>query len=331
MTKLMIVGEAWGKDEEAAGQPFVGASGRLLNQMLSMAGIDREECYVTNVLNLRPRPSNDIKNCCGPKADGIPSMPALSPGKYLRKEYEGELARLYAEVEKISPNLVLAFGATAAWAFLRTSGISKIRGSTAESYRGVKVLPTYHPAAIMRDWTLRPIVIADLHKAKREQEFPEVRRPQREVWLEPTLIDIGKFVQLYADNTCCVDIETIGDMITCVGIAPSTSISIVIPFFDPTKPGKNYWPTAREEYLAWGWIKFICERWPTVFQNGMYDIHFLWRTMGIRVLNAVEDTMLLHHALQPELEKGLGFLGSIYTDEASWKLMRKSATAKREE
>lgn len=331
MTKLMIVGEAWGKDEEAEGRPFVGASGRLLNQLLSMVGIDREECYVTNVLNLRPRPTNDIKNCCGPKAEGVPQMPAVVSGKYLRGEYASELARLYAEVEAVCPNLIIAFGGTASWALLRTTGISKIRGSTAEGFNGIKVLPTYHPAAVMRDWTLRPIVIADLHKAKREQEFPEVRRPQREVWLEPTLIDIEKFVQLFAGARCCVDIETIGDMITCVGIAPDPQTAIVIPFFDPTKPGKNYWEHINLEIGAWTWIRWICERWPTVFQNGMYDIHFLWRTMGIRVMHAVEDTMLLHHALQPELEKGLGFLGSIYTDEASWKLMRKSATAKREE
>lgn len=334
MTKLMIVGEAWGKDEEAVGQPFVGASGRLLNQMLAIAGIDREECYVTNVLNLRPRPSNDIKNCCGPKTDGCVGMPAVSPGKYLRAEFAGELERLYSEVKTASPNLILAFGATAAWAFLRTSGISKIRGSTAEGFNGVKILPTYHPAAIMRDWTLRPIVIADLHKAKREQEFSEVRRPRRDVWVEPTILDIQNFFDVSDIGNSplvSVDIETIGDMITCVGITPRTDMSIVIPFFDPTKPDKNYWPDIKLEIGAWEAVRWVCENRPTLFQNGMYDIHFLWRTMGIRVLNAAEDTMLLHHALQPELQKGLGFMGSIYTDEASWKLMRKSATAKREE
>lgn len=327
---IMIVGEAWGKEEEQEQRPFVGASGRLLNQMLSMAGIRREDCYVTNVLNLRPKPSNDIKNCCGPKATGVVGMPAVQTGKYLRAEYQGELDRLYDEVRHVKPNLILAFGGTAAWAFLKTSGISKIRGSTAESPWG-KVLPTFHPAAVMRDYSLRPIVISDLHKAKREAEFPEVRRPQREVWIEPTLDDIEKFVQLYAGATVCIDIETIGDMITCVGIGADTQTALVIPFFDPTKPDKNYWSTKEEERQAWTWVRWICERWPTVFQNGMYDIHFLWRTMGIRVLRAEEDTMLLHHALQPEMNKGLGFLGSIYTDEASWKLMRKTATAKREE
>jgi uracil-DNA glycosylase len=329
---LMIVGEAWGKDEEAEQRPFVGASGRLLNSLLSMAGIRREDCYVTNVLNLRPKPSNDIKNCCGPKTQGVLGMPAISAGKYLRAEFQNELDRLYSEVKKEQPNLILALGTTAAWAFLKTSGISKIRGSTAESPFG-KVLPTYHPAAILRDYSLRPIVVADLHKAAREQHFSEVRRPFREVWIEPNLADIGHFFTDYVWGAPIIslDIETVGDMITCVGLAPSVDRSIVIPFFDPTKPGKNYWSTVEEERVAWRFIQAVCERKRTLFQNGMYDIHFLWRTMGIKVLQAEEDTMLLHHALQPEMSKGLGFLGSIYTDEASWKLMRKSATAKREE
>ena len=68
-----------------------------------------------------------------------------------------------------------------------------------------------------------------------------------------------------------------------------------------------------------------------VGQNFLFDIHFLWRTVGITVPNATDDTMLLHHALQPEMEKGLGFLGSIYTREPSWKVMRKTGTTKRED
>jgi hypothetical protein len=60
-------------------------------------------------------------------------------------------------------------------------------------------------------------------------------------------------------------------------------------------------------------------------------MHHLWRTMGIPVPFASDDTMLLHHALQPELDKGLAFLGSIYTNEAAWKFQRKNATAKRED
>ena len=69
-----------------------------------------------------------------------------------------------------------------------------------------------------------------------------------------------------------------------------------------------------------------------IFQNGLYDISFLWRAYGIGVRGAEEDTMLLHHALYPESLKGLGFLGSIYCDEGAWKGMRKGTeTIKRED
>jgi hypothetical protein len=61
---------------------------------------------------------------------------------------------------------------------------------------------------------------------------------------------------------------------------------------------------------------------PKVFQNGLYDIHFLWRKYGIAPARCEHDTMLLHHALHPEMLKGLGFLGSLYSTEPAWKLMR---------
>ena len=62
---------------------------------------------------------------------------------------------------------------------------------------------------------------------------------------------------------------------------------------------------------------------PKLFQNGLYDISFLWRAYGIGVRGAAHDTMLLHHSLQPESLKGLGYLGSIYTDHGPWKSERK--------
>jgi DNA polymerase I-like protein with 3'-5' exonuclease and polymerase domains len=67
-------------------------------------------------------------------------------------------------------------------------------------------------------------------------------------------------------------------------------------------------------------------RIPKLFQNGLYDIAFLWRAQGIAVRGAAEDTMLLSHALQPESLKGLGYLGSIYTDHGPWKSERKGET-----
>ena len=77
----------------------------------------------------------------------------------------------------------------------------------------------------------------------------------------------------------------------------------------------------------WEIVKSILasSRIPKLFQNGLYDIAFLWRAAGIPVKGALHDTMLLHHALQPEMKKGLGFLASIYADEGAWKEMRAKA------
>jgi len=70
---------------------------------------------------------------------------------------------------------------------------------------------------------------------------------------------------------------------------------------------------------------------PKLFQNGLYDIPYILRTTGIRVMGAEHDTLLLHHALQPESLKSLGFMGSIYTDHHAWKQeYRNSKTIKRD-
>ena len=335
----MIVGEAWGQEEEKEGRPFVGTSGYILDGMLSIAGINRKETYVTNVFNLRPQ-RNDVASLCGTKVEGIPGFPTLFKGKYVRKEYARELNRLYDEIRRENPNIIIALGATAAWALLHSSGIRAIRGATAQTPpavsqilgRAFKVLPTYHPTAVAREWTLRPIVITDLDKARRESGHAEFNRPERSIWIKPTLDDLALFERQHINPAArlSIDIETKGDQITCVGFAPDPSIGIVIPFYSALAPDKNYWRSHDEEMAAWDYVRRWCQK-PSVFQNGLYDIHFLWRRYGIAVPNAEDDTMLMHHAYQLEMEKGLGFLASVYTDEASWKFMRKTDTIKKED
>jgi DNA polymerase len=327
LNRIALIGEAWGEEEERFGIPFVGKTGQLLNILLHQAGIVREECHITNVFNLRPKPKNDIINLCGLKRDGIPGWPALTKGKYVNAQYAPEITRLHAELRAVNPNLIIALGGTAAWSVLRTSGIRAFRGSTVMSPFG-KVLPTYHPSAVARDWTLRPIVLSDLEKARHEAEYPEVIRPERSVWVDPTYDDLIAFETQYINpsRNLSADIETIGNQITCIGFAPTSSISLVVPFYDPRKPDANYWPSLGMEMKVWAWVRRqLLKRKRFIFQNGLYDIGLLWREYGMIVPHAEADTMLLHHALQPEMEKGLGFLGSIYTNEAPWKFEHRRA------
>lgn len=334
MPEIVICGEAWGKDEEEARRPFVGASGRVLNYMLRQVGIEREDCFLTNVFNLRPQPNNDVANLCGPKSLAIPGRPPLAKGKYVLAKYGPELERLEREIQVARPNVVIAFGATAAWALCGTTGIRDIRGAPTLSTSGFKVIPTYHPAAVMRDWTLRPIVLSDLTKARHEASFPELIRPRREIWIEPTLDDLDNFYRAYIEPSpiLSVDIETAGGQLTCIGFSPNPGVALVVPFIDPQAKDGNYWPTLEEEVKAWQWIRWILSLPKRIVgQNFVYDMNYLWRGYGIPVPSSSEDTMLLHHSLQPEMQKGLGFLGSVYTTESSWKIARKSTTLKRED
>lgn len=335
--KIALVGEAWGETEAQTGLPFMGSSGQELTRMLGEAGISVSSCFMTNTFNLRPA-NNDIETLCGPKGAvgaGYNLLP-IRQGKYILPEYLGELARLKSELTAARPNLAIALGGTAAWALIGSAKITAQRGTITESclVPGLKVLPTFHPSAILRNWANRPIVVADLLKAAREQEYPEIRRPQRQVLINPTLdevIDITEQIIGGDPGLLAVDIETAHRQITMIGFAWGVDRAAVIPFA-LKHPFRSYWPDHESEVKAWRCVKAIVEsQVPKLFQNGLYDIQYIAR-MGFAVNNCAHDTMLLHHALYPELPKSLGFLGSIYTNEAAWKLMRHNTeTTKRDE
>lgn len=326
--KIALVGEAFGEQEDLVKRPFIGQSGQELRRMLKEADIDPAQCFMTNVFAFRP-PSNNIDLLCGSRSDVGKdyAFPAIKAGKYIRPEFLAELPRLIEELEAVQPNLIVALGNVACWALLGSSGIGKIRGTITPSQgdwtgNAIKVLPTYHPSAVLRLWSYRPIVIADFMKAKREALFPEIRRPQRWVLVNPTLREIDEWTERYAITAprLSIDIETARKQISMIGFANSPSNAIVIPFFN--RKFENYWPTLHDELCARRGVQRLlllaCEK---LFQNGLYDMQYLLRE-GFKLRNVLQDAMLLHHSLFPELQKGLGFMGSIYTSEPAWKLMR---------
>jgi uracil-DNA glycosylase len=134
--QVVVVGEAPGADEDRTGRPFVGPAGKLLTLLLASVGLAREEVYICNVLKCRP-PGNR-----NPQPDEIE---ACSP--YLLRQ-----------IELIRPQVVLACGTFAAQTLLRTTvSIGQLRGRVHE-YQGVPLVPTYHPAALLRNagW-IRPV------------------------------------------------------------------------------------------------------------------------------------------------------------------------------
>lgn len=338
--KIAIVGEAPGATEEKEGRPFVGWAGRELKAMLREVGIDMDECLVTNVFNVRP-PGNHIEAFCAPKKEvGGKDYPyhQLKQGFYVRPEHFHHLQRLKDELERAKPNLILALGNVAIWAVINQTGIMARRGYVFEGTLAQrKVLAAIHPAAVLRDWSLRVLCSADFLKARQQMEYQEIRRPVRHVWVEPSIEDLHKFGETYLWGKrlpwISSDIETHPSrrMIRCVSIATGPDLGITIPFTSRDSDDWCYWKTLEEEIAAWQWLRRIYAEFPVLGQNFSYDFQYLYRLAP--VLHYNEDTMLKSHSLFPELAKGLGFMGSIYTNESAWKLMRPRGKqeAKREE
>lgn len=344
--KIVIVGEAWGESEDLLRTPFIGWSGYELSRMCYEADLclepplkpeqyssamlwdwwKRQGLLLTNTFAFRP-PANKLQSICGKKADVGNNYKHESIGKdgYVLPQYLGELSRLKEELESHERHCVVALGATASWALLGSSKIGQIRGVASGSslVPGLKVVPTYHPAGIMRNWSWRPIAIADLMKvSSREGKFPEIQRPQRSVLINPTISEVREWLHRPAWRYG-VDTETRARMIEMVQLARSPQDAIAIPLIDKSKPGASYWSETDEREI-WSLLRWRLEdpEIVKVFQNGLYDLQYFIRGSPIRPRNCSEDTMLLHHSMFPESQKGLGFLGSIYTNEASWKLWR---------
>jgi DNA polymerase len=332
----MIIGEAPGEQEAKLGIPFVGAAGNLLNQLLREAGLETGGVYKTNVFHTRPL-RNRLESIFLPQSEWKEKFGAsnVSPGAPYRIEnkihllpppFLPELERLQQEIDKCQPNVILALGNTALWSLTGRQNISSLRGTvllstTLSTPR--KLLPTFHPAAVLRQWDLRSIVVADLIKAKRQAEFPELRRPSRLVTLSPSLVDLEIFLRetLPTAEALATDVETRNGQITEIGFAPSPNQALVVPFIKGYS--SHYWETAATEATALAYVKAILQSpVPKIFQNGLYDIQYIWRNWGFAPRACEHDTMLKHHSLFPEVQKGLGFLGSLYTDEPAWKFMR---------
>jgi DNA polymerase len=126
---IVVIGEGPGADEDATGEPFVGAAGQLLNKILAAINLERSEIYICNIVKCRP------------------------PGNRTPEQNEIEQCRPYLlkQLDLIRPRFILALGLTAAKALLeREARLGELRGKVHEVY-GITVIATYHPAALLRN------------------------------------------------------------------------------------------------------------------------------------------------------------------------------------
>jgi len=144
--RLVFVGEGPGAEEDRAGEPFVGDAGQLLTKIISAMKLSRDQVYICNIVKCRP-PGNRI-----PEEDEIRAcMPFLK-----------------RQIAAIRPEFICALGAVAAQAILKTdTTISKLRGRF-HNYKGIKVMPTFHPAYLLRNPDRKREVWEDVQKIMKE-------------------------------------------------------------------------------------------------------------------------------------------------------------------
>jgi len=139
---VMLVGEAPGRHEDQQGVPFVGQAGRLLDQTLDQVGLKREEIFIANVLKCRPPENRDPR----------------------KEEIDACRPYLDEQIELIGPRVLVPMGNFALNLFsTKRASISKMHGKSL-AYRGMAVIPIYHPAAVLYNRSLEPVLVDDFRK-----------------------------------------------------------------------------------------------------------------------------------------------------------------------
>lgn len=159
---LMFVGEAPGADEDELGEPFVGKAGQLLTKIIETMALKRGDVYIANILKCRPDTPGQAFGNRKPTPDEMATC----------------LPYLHEQIDLIKPKVLVALGATAVEGLLgKTVGITKLRGNW-QTYRGIPLMPTYHPAYLLRNQALseKRRVWEDMLQVMEKLELPITER-----------------------------------------------------------------------------------------------------------------------------------------------------------
>jgi len=334
--KIMILGEYPGEEEVRTGQPFSGYAGVEMNKMLQDAKLMRSACFITNVVRTRP-PGGDITNFIAAKKSDVTPQHVKVQDRFVLPNIRNDMELLKREIEMCRPNVIIAFGNVSLWALTGKWGITSWRGSVLECNLDLaldykpKVIPVYHPALVLRNWSWRPIAVHDLKRAATQSQFPAIIRPEYNFILRPDYATAETVLRQLINEAdrrgvrdvpvlkLSVDIETRAGHIACIGIAWSKKDAICIPLMCVERP-EGYWAEEEEFQLTLLLKRLLTHfRVEVVGQNFAYDMQYFNRWMLYHP-RLVRDTMLGQHSMFSNMQKGLDFLSSMYCEHHEyWK------------
>lgn len=287
----LVIAEAPGQEEQIMGEPLVGGSGKLFDGLCSKAGVSRDSLTLINTIQCRP-PDN--------------VYPLASEARQYISKADADTAVAQCYRQHVKPVLtghawkrIDILGDRSLAAVTGKSGIYNWRGLITEAIDlpGQEiVVPTIHPAALMRDQSMLPVVVSDLKKS--------LVQPPEHYNVYPSLQDVKNFQA----TTFCFDIENnqFTGEVYMVGLSDRSFNAICVPFKGP--------------YIAE--LRRIFQAAKAVIGHNIiqHDLPHLGRA-GV-VLNPeslIYDTILMHHLVQPDLPHDLEFVASIFINKKAWK------------
>lgn len=309
--KIVFVGESPSIDGMHSGRPFTGPEGKELDRLCRDAGINRGDCWITNVCKhfVTPPPRDKkIPFQTRARTDGI--------------DLEQQILDLRNEIQQIDPNIVVALGNTALWALTGKTKISSFRGSLLMGNSGHKLISTYHPAHLLhgegelKGYWNRQVMVLDFKRALNQSHFRELVLPRRLLSVCKSSSQLFDFIHRYRkhDRPAC-DIEAIHCIPGCIGLAFTPDEGITVPLWNCN--GLSSIPDA-ELVTIWATLAEFLANQDIVGQNFGYDRDKIKR-LGFIIRRLASDTMYKSFAINPELPKNLAFNTSIYTEEPFYK------------
>ncbi len=272
--EIVIVGEAPGAQEMSTGRPFVGPSGIMLKRELARVGIDLEECYIANSLNCRPPKKKTSKELERPSPTAVRACNR----------------RLVNEIAQAPRKLVIGLGGTALKSLTNsdTGSILASRGQAFDHPAGFTVLPTLHPAAVLRGGSLLPLLQSDLRYAVDIMEGRRKDAGKTEYAVVESDEEVNRAIDgLMRREYLACDIETATVLRTasllCFGICWEKNKVLIFPMEVIKRHHARFKELFENPRIKW------------IFHNGKFDSYYLNRE-GFK-FDIAEDTMLIHYNL----------------------------------
>ena len=312
--KLAGCGEQPALQELREGKPFVGPSGKGLDECFIMTKILRRDIYLTNVIKDLDKPLKSYIDI------GSHGKATVSEEGY---QYIQELGEELKKLKKSGHlNCIVAFGNVAMFALTNRIGITKWRGSVLEStiVPGLKVIPTFHPATFIPpkfNFLNKPLIVEDLLRAKDESNYPEIKRKERNITIRPSFSQSIECLNYCYEiglrgQTLGIDIEVINGEVDCISFSWSDTEAISIPFRDQT--GDYFAPDQELEIMLLVAKVIQDEKISKVGANFIFDMQFLFRKYGICPRGTIHCTQIAQKIAFPDLRAGLDAVTTMHTD-----------------